>query len=256
MRCRSSTSTRSASTTSMSSPPRRSRSPPARKRARSPSTPSSRSGPASTCPATAACGSRCRGPTATDEEIDAQVDRLREQFAELAEVDRAARDGDVVTIGINGFEAGGDAAGEPVPGLQADDYAYRIGAGSISPELDAQLVGAKIGDALAFDGDLAGTGAHGLLQDPREEGAGAGAARGHRRVGQRGVRVRHRPGAPRRPRRAHRQRAAPPGLTRPAREGRRGAGAAGRGRGPRAARPAGDAQPARGPRRCASRPRA
>lgn len=92
-------------------------------------------------------------PAATDEEIDAQVDRLREQFAELAEVDRPARDGDVVTIGINGEEDG-----EPVPGLQADDYAYRVGAGSIAPELDAQLTGAKIGDALAFDGELAGAG--------------------------------------------------------------------------------------------------
>src|SRR5688500_15836647 len=37
-------------------------------------------------------------PAATDEEIDAQVDRLREQFAELAEVYRAAREGDVVTM--------------------------------------------------------------------------------------------------------------------------------------------------------------
>lgn len=91
-------------------------------------------------------------PAATDEEIDAQIDRLREQFAELAEVDRAAREGDVVTMSINGEEAG-----EPVPGLQADEYAYRVGAGSISPELDAQLAGAKVGDALAFEGPLAGT---------------------------------------------------------------------------------------------------
>jgi trigger factor len=91
-------------------------------------------------------------PEATEEEVDAQIDRLREQFAELAEVDRAAQDGDVVTIGINGEEDG-----EPVPGLQADDYAYRIGAATISPELDSQLTGAKIGDALAFDGELAGT---------------------------------------------------------------------------------------------------
>ena len=91
-------------------------------------------------------------PSATDEELDAQVDRLREQFAELAEVDRAAREGDVVTMSIHGEE---DA--EPVPGLQADEYAYRLGAGSIAAELDAQLAGAKVGDALAFDGALAGT---------------------------------------------------------------------------------------------------
>jgi trigger factor len=92
-------------------------------------------------------------PTATDEEVDAQIDRLREQFAELAEVERAAADGDVVSIAINGEEDG-----EPVSGLQADDYAYRVGAGGISPELDTQLTGAKVGDALAFDGELAGTG--------------------------------------------------------------------------------------------------
>jgi trigger factor len=91
-------------------------------------------------------------PAATDEEVDAQVDRLREQFAELAEVDRAARDGDVVTMSIHGEEDG-----EPVPGLQADEYAYRVGAGSIAAELDEQLQGAKVGDALGFDGQLAGT---------------------------------------------------------------------------------------------------
>jgi trigger factor len=92
-------------------------------------------------------------PEATDEEIGAQVDRLREQFAELAEVDRAAAEGDVVTMSIHGEEEG-----DPVPGLQADEYAYRVGAGSIAAELDEQLVGAKIGDALVFDGELAGTG--------------------------------------------------------------------------------------------------
>ncbi len=92
-------------------------------------------------------------PSPSDEEIDAQVDRLREQFAELAEVDRPALDGDVVTIGLHGEEDGA-----AVPGLQADDYAYRVGAGSIAAELDTELIGAKIGDALAFDGELAGTG--------------------------------------------------------------------------------------------------
>ncbi len=91
-------------------------------------------------------------PEPTDDEIDAQVDRLREQFAELVEVGRPAADGDVVTLNLKGEEDG-----EPVPGLQADDYAYRVGSGNISPALDAELLGSKVGDALAFDGDLAGT---------------------------------------------------------------------------------------------------
>ena len=92
-------------------------------------------------------------PDASDEEIDSQVDRLRDQFAELEEVDRAATAGDVVTISLHGEEDG-----EPVPGLQADDYAYRVGAGTIAAELDAELDGASVGDELEFEGELAGTG--------------------------------------------------------------------------------------------------
>jgi trigger factor len=82
-------------------------------------------------------------PDASDEEIDGQVDRLRDQFAELEEVDRPATAGDVVTISLHGEEEG-----EPVPGLQADDYAYRVGAGTIAAELDTELDGASVGDEL------------------------------------------------------------------------------------------------------------
>ncbi len=85
-------------------------------------------------------------PEAKDEEIDAQVERLREQFGELAEVDRPARDGDHVTITINGSRDG-----EPIAGLQADDYLYEVGTGSIASELDDNLRGAKVGDILEFD---------------------------------------------------------------------------------------------------------
>jgi trigger factor len=92
-------------------------------------------------------------PTPTDEDVQGHIDRLREQFAELVEVDRAAQENDVVSIALNGTEDG-----EPVAGLQADEYAYRVGAGSIAAALDEQLVGAKIGDALTFDGELVGTG--------------------------------------------------------------------------------------------------
>src|SRR5215207_649253 len=58
-------------------------------------------------------------PNVTDEEVDAQVERLRTQFGELEAVGRAARDGDYVTIDI-----AGSVAGEPVEGLTADDYSY------------------------------------------------------------------------------------------------------------------------------------
>lgn len=87
-------------------------------------------------------------PEVTDEEVDAQIERLRSNMGELQSVDRAARDGDQVSIDI-----AGSVDGEPVPGLTADDYLYPVGSGSVVPELDARLLGAKIGDILEFDAD-------------------------------------------------------------------------------------------------------
>ena len=85
-------------------------------------------------------------PEATDEEIDAQVERLRQQFGELQVVDRPAIDADHVTISITGSRDG-----EVLPGLQADDYLYEVGSGGVAPELDDNLRGAKVGDVLEFD---------------------------------------------------------------------------------------------------------
>ncbi|MGH2684898.1 MAG: trigger factor [Actinomycetota bacterium] len=87
-------------------------------------------------------------PTVGDEEIDAHIDRLREQFGELEVVDRPARDGDHVSIDIKGSQGG-----EEVEGLTADDYLYELGSGSVVPELDEQLRGKKIGDIVEFSAD-------------------------------------------------------------------------------------------------------
>jgi trigger factor len=80
-----------------------------------------------------------------DEDIDHQVDRLRENDAELEEVSRAAIDGDQVTINLHGT----DDSGAEIVGV--DDYLYEVGTGSIVPELDDQLRGAKAGDIVTFD---------------------------------------------------------------------------------------------------------
>jgi trigger factor len=85
-------------------------------------------------------------PTVTDEEVDAQVDRLRRQFGELQAVDRAAVDGDHVTIDI-----AGSIAGEPVEALGVDDYLYEVGSAAVVAELDEHLRGAKVGDIVVFD---------------------------------------------------------------------------------------------------------
>jgi len=85
---------------------------------------------------------------ATDQEIDAQLERVRAQFAELEVVERAADDGDHVTIDIEGSQEG-----EVLEGLVASAYLYEVGSGGIVPELDEQLRGASAGDELSFDAE-------------------------------------------------------------------------------------------------------
>jgi trigger factor len=80
-----------------------------------------------------------------DEEVQSQIDRLRENDAELEVVDRPAIDGDLVTIDLHG----NDASGAEVVGV--DDYLYEVGSGTVVPELDAELHGAKAGAIVAFD---------------------------------------------------------------------------------------------------------
>jgi trigger factor len=85
-------------------------------------------------------------PEVDEAEVDAQIDRMREVQATLAEVDRPAIDGDVLTIDITG-----SLDGESQEGLTADDYSYTVGGGTITPEVDQQLPGAKVGDILQFE---------------------------------------------------------------------------------------------------------
>jgi trigger factor len=84
-------------------------------------------------------------PAVDEEQLTAQIDRMRDLDATLADVDRPAQEGDTVTIDI-----AGTLDGEPQPGLTADDYSYAVGAGAITPEVDEQLTGAKTGDILEF----------------------------------------------------------------------------------------------------------
>ncbi|HLI44772.1 MAG TPA: trigger factor [Acidimicrobiales bacterium] len=79
-------------------------------------------------------------PVASDAEVAERLDRLREQFAELREVDRPAREGDVVTIDVAATREG-----EPVEDLSTPDFVYELGSGMVAPGVDEQLVGAKAG---------------------------------------------------------------------------------------------------------------
>lgn len=92
----------------------------------------------------------------TDEEVDEQLDRLREGFAELEPVTREARRGDFVLIDLKGYRHD-----EPVEGASAPDYLYEVGSRSGPAKLDEELEGARPGAILKFNdtppaGELAG----------------------------------------------------------------------------------------------------
>ena len=88
-------------------------------------------------------------PQVTEDEIQGQIDRLRNNFGELVPVSRPARDKDFLTIDLHGTRHG-----EPIPGLSSDDFLYELGSGTVIPELDEQLQGAKAGDSLKFTAEL------------------------------------------------------------------------------------------------------
>ncbi|MGC8627058.1 MAG: trigger factor [Acidimicrobiales bacterium] len=90
-------------------------------------------------------------PEVSQEEVDAQIDRLRGNFAELAPVEREVRPGDHVVIDMT-TSRNGDA----VAGMSYTDYSVEVGSGNDLPELDEHLPGAKAGDTLRFKAEVGG----------------------------------------------------------------------------------------------------
>jgi trigger factor len=86
-----------------------------------------------------------------DDEIEAQIDRLRKNDGELKAVGRPARDGDHVTIDRRIYRH--DEVLQ-----QAEDELYEVGSGAMVPELDENLRGAKPGDILKFNAKVEGEG--------------------------------------------------------------------------------------------------
>jgi trigger factor len=89
----------------------------------------------------------------TDEEVDAQLESLRDRFAELETVERPAQQGDYVVVTI-----AGEQDGTPVEAVSVEDmlYAIPVVAEGEEPEseLDRNLVGASPGDVLTFSDTL------------------------------------------------------------------------------------------------------
>ncbi|MFL6174655.1 MAG: trigger factor [Marmoricola sp.] len=92
----------------------------------------------------------------SEEDINEQVEHLRERFATLNEVERPAQDGDVVTIDLIA-----SSNGETVEGGEVSGYSYKVGSGDMLDGVDEALVGLSAGEEKSFvsqllGGDLAG----------------------------------------------------------------------------------------------------
>ena len=77
----------------------------------------------------------------TDEEVDAEINKERENNARNIEVtDRAVKDGDMTVLDFEGF-----VDGVAFEGGKGENYPLTIGSGAFIPGFEEQLVGAEIG---------------------------------------------------------------------------------------------------------------
>lgn len=83
-------------------------------------------------------------PAATEKDVEEQIDRLRDQFADIKDVDREIKEGDVVQIDL--VTRRGE---EELDNVSA--YSHELGTpGGLPPEVDEHLLGAKVGDEREF----------------------------------------------------------------------------------------------------------
>lgn len=79
--------------------------------------------------------------TVTDEDVDAEINRLRENQAELVVVeDGEAQEGDIVVIDFEGM-----IDGEPFEGGKSENYSLELGSRTFIPGFEEQLIGEKPG---------------------------------------------------------------------------------------------------------------
>ncbi len=90
--------------------------------------------------------------TVSDADVEEQVQQLRERFATLNDVERAAADGDFVTIDL----VAANKDGEPIEGGELSGYSYQVGRGDMLPGIDEVLAGMSAGDEATFESQLLG----------------------------------------------------------------------------------------------------
>ena len=83
--------------------------------------------------------------------VDEQLDVLRRRFGSRTTVERAAADGDLVTLSLVATKDG-----EPLPDATAEDIEYTVGSGQMLDGLDEAVTGLSAGESATFTSTLVG----------------------------------------------------------------------------------------------------
>ena len=86
----------------------------------------------------------------TDEEVDAELQSLRARFGTLTGVERAAEDGDFVSIDLSAT-----VDGQEVPEAATEGLSHELGSGQLIEGLDEAIIGLKEGESRVFTTTLA-----------------------------------------------------------------------------------------------------
>ncbi|OBK77239.1 trigger factor [Mycobacterium sp. 1274761.0] len=81
----------------------------------------------------------------TDEDVDAELQNLRARFGTLTGVERAAQNGDFVSIDLSASVDGKD-----VPEAKTEGLSHEVGSGQLIEGLDDAIVGLKAGETKVF----------------------------------------------------------------------------------------------------------
>lgn len=92
----------------------------------------------------------------SDEDVEKAVEQLRERFASTSPVERAAEDGDVVTLDLQA-----KVDGEILEDGVADGVSYTIGSGELLEGIDDAVKGVEAGGEATFTSELKGGSAAG-----------------------------------------------------------------------------------------------
>ena len=84
--------------------------------------------------------------TVTDEEVQAELNRMAQNVASTEVVERAAEMGDTANIDFEGFDAG-----VPFEGGKGDNFDLKLGSGSFVPGFEEQIVGMTAGEEKDID---------------------------------------------------------------------------------------------------------